>query len=143
MAVGFSGLIKRTARKILGGDVNGREVMYEFSVTREWLVQNKCLTKSKLPSLGRIKFSHGKGHARLWFELYDLSGKFLGEDDREPAKEDFAPTTNSMIIKERKPPKPQFLKSMNLGSHAMPYKKIFESEKFNQLLYQIIYELET
>ena len=48
---------------------------------------------------------------------------------------------NSMIIKERKPLKPQFLKSMNLGSHAMPYKKIFESEKFNQL-HQIIYELE-
>ena len=42
MAAGFSGLIKRTARKILGGDVNGREVMYEFSVTREWLVQTSA-----------------------------------------------------------------------------------------------------
>jgi hypothetical protein len=143
MAAGFTGYIKRKARKLLGSEVNGKEVMYEFSVTREWLVQNKCLTTAKLPSLGRIKFKHGKGHGRLWFELYDLSGKFLGEDDREPAKDDFTPTKNGLIIKDRSAPSTKFLKNMNLGSHTTQYKKIFESEKFNQLLYQIIFELET
>ena len=48
-----------------------------------------------------------------------------------------------MIIEEMKTAQQGILATHEYGRPYGAYKKLFESEKFNELLYQIIFELET
>lgn len=132
----------RILRRLFKLDIDGKIVGYKYVVSRDWLVRNKCLTQSKLPKLGSVIVVHEKGWKMIDIEFQDKQGGYLGNDSRSPKKEDFTPTSTGMVIQEQKPPKPAYLKNLNLGgAHTAAYKGMLESEKFNQLLAQIIFEL--